>query len=105
MARRNRDGDRTTPKRRRRGIREQIQESFGDVGDEPPTPDGAGKVLEAFVALLIGTGFWRLVVSDSWVVSVVFGVLLAALLYSYGLFRARMVERSREGGGNDPRRR
>lgn len=79
--------------RRRQGIRDRVQETFGP-GHQPPPADRTGKIIEALVAFVLGTGFWRLVVSDSWVVSIVFGALLAALLFSYGLFRARLEERA-----------
>lgn len=92
-------------RRKRTTMKERVQETFGPGGEglqEPP--DRRGKVIEALVAFVLGTGFWRLVVSDNWVTSVVFGVLLAALLFSYGLFRSRMVEKAAGRAGGDPPR-
>ena len=93
--------------RRKRAMQERIQGTFGAAGDELPPPDRTSQILEAIVAFALGTGFWRLVVSDSWVTSAVFGVLLAALLFSYGLFRRRMVEKAKDAGrpprGGGPR--
>jgi hypothetical protein len=82
-------------------MRERVQQTFEREGGDgpPPPPDAVGVVLEALVAFVLGTGFWRLVVSDSWVASAVFGVLLAGVLFAYGLFRRRAVERS----GRPPR--
>jgi hypothetical protein len=84
-------------------MRERVQQTFDPAGgDGPPPPtDTAGVVLEALVAFVLGAGFWRLVVSDSWVASAVFGLLLAGVLFAYGLFRRRAVERS--GDGRPPR--
>ena len=79
-------------KRRRQAMRERMQETFGAPGDELPLPDRTGRILEALVAFVLGTGFWRLVVSDSWIVSAVFGLLLAALLFSYALLRGRLTD-------------
>lgn len=80
--------------RRKQAMRDRVQETFGPAGEPLPPADRTGRILEALVAFVLGTAFWRLVVSDSWVVSVVFGVLLAALLFSYGLFRGRMAEKA-----------
>jgi pilus assembly protein TadC len=86
--------------RKRRSIREQVQETFNVENGEVPPPDTTGRVLETLVAFVLGAGFWRLVVSDSWVASIVFGVLLAAVLFAYGLFRRRLIE-DRPGRGDD----
>jgi hypothetical protein len=92
--------------RKRPSIREQVQKTFNVENGEAPPPDTTGRVLEAVVAFVLGAGFWRLVVTDSWVASVVFGVLLAAVLFAYGLFRRRLVEDRRPGRDDDrpPRR-
>ncbi len=83
-------------------MRDQIQGAFAGPDGELPTPDRTGKLIEALVAFVLGTGFWRLIVSDSWVVSAVFGLLLAALLFSYGLFRSRLTA---DASDDPPRRR
>ncbi|WP_157251638.1 hypothetical protein [Patulibacter americanus] len=92
--------------RKRPSIREQVQKTFNVENGEVPPPDTTGRVLEAVVAFVLGAGFWRLVVTDSWVASIVFGVLLAAVLFAYGLFRRRLVEDRRPGRDDDrpPRR-
>jgi len=93
--------------RRKLAMKDRVQQTFGGASGELPPPDRTSQVLEALVAFALGTGFWRLVVSDSWVTSAVFGVLLAALLFSYGLFRRRLVEKAKDGGrpprGRGPR--
>jgi hypothetical protein len=89
--------------RKRPSIRDRVQQTF-DVGsgEVPPPPDTTGRVIEAVVAFLLGAGFWRLVVTDSWVASVVFGVLLAAVLFAYGLFRRRLTDDRRPGRDDEP---
>jgi hypothetical protein len=87
--------------RKRRSIREQVQETFDVENGEVPPPDTTGRVLEAIVAFVLGAGFWRLVVGESWVASIVFGVLLAAVLFAYALFRRRLVEDRRPGRDDD----
>lgn len=87
--------------RRKRAIRDQVQDTFGSGGELPPA-DRTGRILEALVAFVLGTGFWRLVVSDSWVTSAVFGVVLAALLLSYSLFRSRVAEKGAGPADGDP---
>jgi hypothetical protein len=89
--------------RRKVAMKDRVHETFGNAGDELPPPDRASQVLEAIVAFALGTGFWRLVVSDSWVTSAVFGALLAAVLFSYGLFRRRMVEKATQDLGRSRR--
>lgn len=88
--------------RRKQAMKDRVHDTFGPAGELPPA-DRIGRILEALVAFALGTGFWRLVVSDSWVISAVFGVLLAALLFSYGLFRSRMAEKAGDDG--PPRKR
>lgn len=90
--------------RRKQQMRDRVRDTFGPAGEPLPPADRTGKILEALVAFVLGTGFWRLVVSDSWVISVVFGLLLAALLFSYGLFRTRMAEKAEDDAGRRPRR-
>lgn len=85
-------------------MKDRIQDTFGGSGEELPPPDRTGKIVEAIVAFLLGTGFWRLVVSDSWVTSAVFGLLLAGLLFSYGLFKHRLEEKAATGGDGKPPR-
>lgn len=93
---------------KRPSIRERVQQTFDvERGDGPPPPDTTGRVIEALVAFVLGAGFWRLVVTDSWVASAVFGALLAALLFAYGLFRRRLTDdgpRDRGDDGPPPRR-
>lgn len=84
--------------RRKATMKDRVHETFGSAGDELPPPDRTTRILEAVVAFALGTGFWRLVVSDSWVTSAIFGVLLAAVLFSYGLFRGRMAEKAKDDG-------
>jgi hypothetical protein len=84
-------------------IRERVQETFNVENGEAPPPDTTGRVIEALVAFVLGAGFWRLVVTDSWVACVVFGVLLAGVLFAYGLFRRRLVEDRRPGHDDDRR--
>jgi high-affinity Fe2+/Pb2+ permease len=91
--------------RRKQEMRDRVRDTFGPAGEPLPPADRTGQVLEAIVAFALGTGFWRLLISDSWVVSAVFGVLLAALLFSYGLFRSRMAEKAAERSDDPPRRR
>lgn len=90
--------------RRKQVMRDRVRDTFGPAGEPLPPADRTGKTLEAVVAFVLGTGFWRLVVSDSWVVSAVFGLLLAALLFSYGLFRSRMAEKATDDADRRPRR-
>lgn len=90
--------------RRKQVMRDRVRETFGPAGEPLPPTDRTGKILEAVVAFVLGTGFWRLVVSDSWVISVVFGLLLAALLFSYGLFRSRMAEKAADDADRRPPR-
>lgn len=90
----------------RPSIRERVQQTFDVESGEVPPPDTTGRVLEAVVAFVLGAGFWRLVVTDSWPAAVVFGVLLAAILFAYGLFRRRLTEdRGRDRGDDGPPRR
>lgn len=77
-------------------MKDRVHETFGSAGEELPPPDRTSQILEAIVAFALGTGFWRLVVSESWVTSAVFGVLLAALLFGYGVLRRRMVEKAKD---------
>ena len=90
--------------RRKQVMRDRVRDTFGPAGEPLPPADRTGKILEAVVAFVLGTGFWRLVVSDSWVISVVFGLLLAALLFSYGLFRSRMAEKAADDADRRPPR-
>lgn len=92
--------------RRKRAMKDRVHDTFGPAGEPLPPADRTGKILEVLVAFALGTGFWRLVVSDSWAMSAVFGLLLAALLFSYGLFRSRMAEKaSGNADGDSPRKR
>lgn len=88
--------------RRKQALRDRVHDTFGPAGEPLPPSDRTGQVLEAVVAFALGTGFWRLLISDSWAVSAVFGVLLAALLFSYGLFRSRMAEKAAGDRDADP---
>lgn len=90
--------------RRKQQMRDRVRDTFGPAGEPLPPADRTGQILEALVAFLIGAGFWRLVVSDSWVISAVFGLLLAALLFSYGLFRSRMAEKASDDADRRSRR-
>jgi hypothetical protein len=91
---------------KRPSIRDRVQQTFDVDTGEPPPPDTTGRVLEALVAFVLGAGFWRLVVTDSWAASAVFGLLLAAVLFAYGLFRRRLTEDRGPGRDDDrpPRR-
>lgn len=80
--------------RRKRAMKDRVHDTFGNAGEPLPPADRTSQILEALVAFVLGAGFWRLVISDSWATSAVFGLLLAALLFSYGLFRARMAEKA-----------
>jgi hypothetical protein len=81
-------------------MRERVLETFDPENGAPPPPDAKGRVLEAVVAFVLGAAFWRLIVTDSWVASAVFGVLLAGVLFAYGLLRRRLAE----DAGPDDRR-
>jgi hypothetical protein len=82
-------------------MRERVLETFDpENGGPQPPADAKGRVLEAVVAFVLGAGFWRLIVTDSWVASAVFGVLLAGVLFAYGLLRRRLAE----DAGRDDRR-
>ncbi len=85
---------RTSRERRKQALGDRVRDTFGPAGEPLPPPDRTGKLLEAIVALVLGTAFWRLLISDSWVASVVFGVLLAVVLFGYGLLRSRIAEKA-----------
>jgi len=83
----------------RRSMKDRVLETFDPAeGGPPPPADVRGRVLEAVVAFVLGAGLWRLVVTDSWVASAVFGVLLAGVLFAYGLLRQRLAEDAKAGG-------
>lgn len=91
---------------KRPSIRDRVQQTFNLEDGEAPPPDTTGRVIEALVAFVLGAAFWRVVVTDSWVASIVFGVLLAGVLFAYGLFRRRLTEDRGRGRDDDrpPRR-
>lgn len=90
---------------KRPSIRDRVQQTFDVENGEVPPPDTTGRVIEALVAFVLGAGFWRLVVTDSWAASAVFGVLLAGVLFAYGLFRRRLSEAGGRGDDRRPRQR